>query len=717
MKVCGQVNIPTVNNDYEGCLQSYDTDCVIYNDPIPYFGTTDPSTTTEVFDFVISSLIDARSRILILEGLGAPTDHGDLTGLGDDDHTQYLTENRGRALLLTGLNDALTGDIEATDSVLEAFGKIQNGLPNWNTAFGWGDHASAGYLTATLIDDDTFATATASNVASAESIKAYVDSQVGSGASGLETLDEGNGIGWRLIGRNPSNFGNIGLDAIDMSYSSGASSTKGATGGRSFTAAGINLTASGLNSVVVGGAASEASGTGSGVIGGVSGVASGSISFIGGGNSLYARGYGEAAVGIYNTDYTPINPTSPNPSDRIFSVGNGTATNVRRDAFTVFQNGLLFAPSAANVAIDSAANSVLITKGWFNANASGGTPTGLELISEGGNEGWRFIGADPADYGDIGDNAVDLSYSLFSSSTRGATGDYAVSMGLNNTASGLAVLSWGQNTDASGEQSAALGRFLDSPSFSELTVGLFATTYTPASTSGIDAADRVFTVGNGTNGANRSDALKILKGGEVFAPSMSEAQIDAASDDILITKEWFNANVGGGGATNLSWNAATSQVESSTGTNATISIADDTNPGLVSREEHNISFTPTLTDEGGGATYSIGTSSCFYSRVGPMVFFTITLGNIQTTGTPTGDVIIGNLPFTAARPAYPEVGTLNYNGIDLLSASALIRGGFDTIEIIGRTLSTEGIGLVGNILSALTITNGTISISGVYITT
>ncbi len=36
-------------------------------------------------------------------------------------------------------------------------------------------------------------------------------------------------------------------------------------------------------------------------------------------------------------------------------------------------------------------------------------PTGLELITESVNDGWRLIGADPANYGDIGDDAVDLS--------------------------------------------------------------------------------------------------------------------------------------------------------------------------------------------------------------------------------------------------------------------------------------------------------------------
>lgn len=48
--------------------------------------------------------------------------------------------------------------------------------------------------------------------------------------TGLEALDEGNGIGWRLIGVNPDNYGSIGLGAVDTSTSLVASLSFGATG-------------------------------------------------------------------------------------------------------------------------------------------------------------------------------------------------------------------------------------------------------------------------------------------------------------------------------------------------------------------------------------------------------------------------------------------------------------------------------------------------------
>ena len=74
---------------------------------------------------------------------------------------------------------------------------------------------------------------------------------LGGTATGLEILDEGNGNGWRLIGRTAANYGNIGLDAIDFSISSGASSTRGSTGSRAFSS-GYDITNSGNDNGIFG---------------------------------------------------------------------------------------------------------------------------------------------------------------------------------------------------------------------------------------------------------------------------------------------------------------------------------------------------------------------------------------------------------------------------------------------------------------------------------
>jgi hypothetical protein len=53
--------------------------------------------------------------------------------------------------------------------------------------------------------------------------------------TGLEAINEGNGIGWRLIGRDADNYGNIGVNGVDFSYSTSVSTTKGSTGVGSVT--------------------------------------------------------------------------------------------------------------------------------------------------------------------------------------------------------------------------------------------------------------------------------------------------------------------------------------------------------------------------------------------------------------------------------------------------------------------------------------------------
>jgi len=68
--------------------------------------------------------------------------------------------------------------------------------------------------------------------------------------SQLELLDEGNGFGWRIYGRDPNNYLNIGLEAIDLSASF-SSGNYGATGSYSFAAGTSNL-ASGNTSTAFG---------------------------------------------------------------------------------------------------------------------------------------------------------------------------------------------------------------------------------------------------------------------------------------------------------------------------------------------------------------------------------------------------------------------------------------------------------------------------------
>ena len=178
--------------------------------------------------------------------------------------------------------------------------------------------------------------------------KEYADNNLT--PSGLQRITDGL-TGWRLIGYDPLNYGILGQDAVDLSISSNPSSFKGARGNKSF-ASGSNSTALGSNSTAMGintnaeGNSSFAVGTGPDATGfasvamGANTIASGSYSTAIG-QEVTAPSYSEFAIGYWNTNYTPTNPTSPNTNDRLFVIGNGSNNNNRKNALTLLKNGRL----------------------------------------------------------------------------------------------------------------------------------------------------------------------------------------------------------------------------------------------------------------------------------------------------------------------------------------------------------------------------------------
>ena len=224
--------------------------------------------------------------------------------------------------------------------------------------------------------------------------------------TGLEAIDEGNGIGWRLRGKNPLNYGNIGFKAVDLSVSEFASSTIGATGanavvfgltntasGNTSTSFGGNNTSSGVLATTWGGVntasgnRSTAWGTGNqatadnttafgatntattigATVWGTSNDATGGGSTVwgafndgtGSASTVWGR-YNEGAS-LYSTVFgsfsvTPVgqNPTVFIPTDDLLTVGNGTAIGVRSNALKILKNGTITAPSITNALINTA---------------------------------------------------------------------------------------------------------------------------------------------------------------------------------------------------------------------------------------------------------------------------------------------------------------------------------------------------------------------------
>lgn len=152
--------------------------------------------------------------------------------------------------------------------------------------------------------------------------------------SGIEALDEGNGIGWRLIGVNPDWYGDIGNNAIDFSISNSTSENHGALGPFSFSS-GLSTEAVGAESTAFGyftnafgrrstamGSATEALGFGSTSIGVVT----------------RAEAFASVAIGRYNLGGG--NAGSWDDNDPLFEVGNGTNPSNRNNALAILKNGL-----------------------------------------------------------------------------------------------------------------------------------------------------------------------------------------------------------------------------------------------------------------------------------------------------------------------------------------------------------------------------------------
>ncbi len=151
----------------------------------------------------------------------------------------------------------------------------------------------------------------------------------------LETIDEGNGNGITRANRIAANYGNVGLNAVDLSSSLAASTTNGATGNYA-TALGISTTASGFASMASG-EDSVASGSVSTAIG-FGALAEGNSSVALGENSR-ARSYAETVIGLNNTVPTPSSATAYNANDRLFVIGNGADVSNKSDAVVVLKNG------------------------------------------------------------------------------------------------------------------------------------------------------------------------------------------------------------------------------------------------------------------------------------------------------------------------------------------------------------------------------------------
>ena len=195
---------------------------------------------------------------------------------------------------------------------------------------------------------------------------------------------------------------------------------------------------------------------------------------------------------------------------------------------------------------------------------------GLVKITENSLTGYRWANANAANYGDIGNSAVDLSVSTETSDTNGATGSYAVAMGKSTTASGgtstsmgsyttasgsfstamgayttasgMFSTAMGQGTEASGEFSTGMGLFTKASDFASTVIGQYNSTgNTATSATAFSLSNPAFVIGNGTSDVELSDAFSVDFSGNVIAKGTIKAgavtypKLDGSAGQVLAT--------------------------------------------------------------------------------------------------------------------------------------------------------------------------------------
>jgi len=313
-----------------------------------------------------------------------------------------------------------------------------------------------------------------------------VDENIGK----LVQIQENGNTGYRLYNKDANFYGEIGHDAVDISTQTENSATRGATGRNSF-AVGYQTTSAGRYS--------------------------------------YAGGYETIAQNDYQTSIGKHNTSTS--TETIFEVGIGADASNRTNALEIYSNGRIIAPELNTITdpkslttkeyVDITATlqindltdvdintpldfEVLLynasTNNWENQQVPQNS-TGLERITE-INTGYRLVHRIVNHYGNIGTEAIDLSFSDILSGSNGATGDYS--------------FAGGYNTIAQNNSSVAFGKY---------NIGT--------------SSETILEIGNGTSDIARLNLFEIYQDGRIIAPELNTIT-DSKS---LTTKEYVDDNI------------------------------------------------------------------------------------------------------------------------------------------------------------------------------
>lgn len=569
-------------------------------------------------------------------------------------------------------------------------------------------------------------------------------------STGLESINEGGADGWRLIGRDPTFFGNIGSGAVDFTHAS-SGTDYGATGIRSFAANAYNKasgqesaafgnfnassgkysfvtgnsnTATNESSAVLSGRTNEASGKYSVVLGGYSNRAGGDNSTVSGERNS-ADSFAETVFGAYSTTYVPESTYSIRSTDRIFNIGNGTnySSIVRSDALTILKNGKTGVgydnfETTANPELlqvngegyfegtvkghDPVDAQDFVTLSYFDANSGGGAPAlGFGLYDNGGTIDWgdatttpgvRFIQNEPNTYLSIGNvGLTDYDGSSFVIHDQ-QVGDVRASNALINAYS-LDASQSGVSNAAKSEISATT---LDNVSLGQTNARF--RTYQDLPSYG---SNEIYSVLDSSATRNQYIKSTITDGGnDTYVEINHDGGIEIG-DGINSKGAHYLADYSANGLLDDRWIPDIAAVRQE--------ITDSLSNRPV---KDSGTFVPIIVDRFGGATYSTGQIEGTYYRSGDIIHFTIHIDEISTSGTPSSKLTIGNLPFDIAK--YSVQGSVTTDGTSVSFYSIDPYQHNPSNEFYFRIQTTLD-GDNTEDLTAVTFTSGSIYIAGSYL--
>ncbi|MCF0071391.1 tail fiber domain-containing protein [Dyadobacter sp. CY261] len=219
------------------------------------------------------------------------------------------------------------------------------------------------------------------------------------------------------------------------------------------------------------------------------------------GSHTIAKARGSFVAGTYNENRDSPDIGVPDPSDRIFQIGNGDQ-NVRKNALTILRGG--------NVGIGSTALSpgYLLDVGGRARIRHNGATAGIHFNnSTNGVAG--FVGM-------VNDHKIGFYVGnqwMFQVADNGAiaSGNVAIPLGVSS-------VSLGTETASIGDGSVALGAGTVAKGFGATVVGAYNNLQdnnTVGSQAGAKSSDRVFQIGNGLGPQSLSNALTVLRNGYV----------------------------------------------------------------------------------------------------------------------------------------------------------------------------------------------------------